>query len=518
MNDPHTTRIRSDELDRPILDALAAMMDTAPAPANGPTDPTLLSFNEQPENQRRVLLGTAAAAVLLVGIGSLIVLQQQNDAGVSDSIPIAPEPAASVSTEPALTPAASSDPLANATGFFLPTYVPAGYQITNLAAQLVTPTSDSEFARWLRKSTNGDVTAEFSVSLLPNDLEAVVEIEPNATVRGLPAMIDESDDGIVVTWPEDDSTMSARGWNLTVDETLAAVEAMTIDATIPAAELPAGTLPDFERVELQPVALDDTVTTFLGLTRTDGLPGGFISVATSPNTNGETLETMQTQGGVGYELEVIGGIERLVKFQEPDSLGPLSFVEWIDGDSIVTIAGRAAPAEVVAVAEGYALTSREQFAAAGTSITNTGGALDVLDQASFDDDITVSVRSPSSGEASRGTVAICIDAPVQQCRFSLTGSYQNGLNAAFNINGDTVVIVWHDTAEADRLGEATLSANETPVDPVATSAAIGQQITTDAGRFTRINVPAGEQPPMLNYSTDDGQIGLSTSAPAPYDY
>lgn len=531
MNDLHTRRTNNAELDRPIHDALSAIMDSAPAARTAPTDPSLLDHSGVGTSRPRLLVGSAAA-VLLVGVGGLIVMTQQDNTGVSDSLPeasapAAPVPAASTPTEQTTLPAAAVDPLATATGFILPTYIPDGYEITNLAAYPATANAEPDLGRWLSIDATGDVTAQFSVSTRPSASEPDLEIEQNTTIHGLPAMTFDSGEGIVVTWIEGDSIVSARGRNLSTDETLAAAEALVIDDANQSVDLTDGALPGFDRIDPTTVAIDNAVATNLGLTRTDGTPGGFISAASMPNTAGDTLDTMQARGD-GYERQIIGDIERLVRIQAPDSLGPFTNVEWIEGDTIITVTGRAPSNEVISVAQGMSPTSSDQFATAGASITNIAATLDVLDQTTFDDDIIVSVRSLTPGDTGSGAIAICVDAPTQQCRFSFSetsigGAYQNSLIAAFDINGQTIAVAWQDTAEAERLGNPTLSASGLVTDPsqpnpATSTAEIDQTATTDAGRFTKINVPTGEQPPQINYTTSNGQTGMSTSAPRPYDY
>ncbi|MDW3215355.1 MAG: hypothetical protein R8G01_15240 [Ilumatobacteraceae bacterium] len=530
MNDLHTRRANDADLKRPLHGALAAIMDTAPATRTAPTDPNLLD-QYQPANDRpRLIVGAAAAAVLVVGIGGLTVMRQSDDPAVSDSSPDASAPSAtgpttSGPTDPTTTTTASADPLATATGFVLPTYVPEGYEITNLAAYPATPSADPDVGRWLSTEDRG--VSQFSVSVQPAASQPDLELRPNATIHGQPAMSFDSGEGIVVTWVEGDWIVSARGRNLSVNDTLAAAEALVLDAAGPTVNLPDGALPGFNRQDPNPVVMDNTVATGLGLTRTDGLPGGFISAASMPNTSGDTLDTMQARGD-GYERRIIGGIERLVRIQAPDSLGPFTSVEWIDGDAIISVTGRAPSEEVIAVAEGITQVSSDEFAAAGAAITTTAARLDVLDQTTFDDGLTVSVRSLTPGETGSGAIAICVDAPIERCRLSfsetsLGGAYQHSILAAFDINGQTILIAWDDTAEAERLGEPTLSPSGIVTDPsqaqpATTTAQIDQQVTTAAGRFTRINVPAGEQPPQINYTTGDGKTGMSTTAPSSYDF
>ncbi|MGA0869412.1 MAG: hypothetical protein ACO3UM_10805, partial [Planctomycetota bacterium] len=172
--------------------------------------------------------------------------------------------------------------------------------------------------------------------------------------------------------------------------------------------------------------------------------------------------------------------------------------------------------------------SSGEFVTAGAGVTASAASLHVLDQTTFDDGLNVSIRSITPGEGGSGAVAICVDAPIQRCRFSfsegsLGGAYQNSILAAFDVNGETVLVAWDDTAEAERLGEPTLSPSGIVADPsqaasASTTAQIDQQVATATGRFLRINVPAGEQPPQINYTTGDQQTGMSTAAPSTYDF
>ncbi|MFN3258108.1 MAG: hypothetical protein ACE37B_20710 [Ilumatobacter sp.] len=369
--------------------------------------------------------------------------------------------------------------------------------------------------------------------------------------------------GLVVTNQPDDPAVSQPGPQPSVSEpaasppgTLAPPTAADVDdplADLTGFVLPAH-LPDgyeitnlnampvysnqFDNTDTDAAPTEVGVATDIWLNRTDGQPGGFVSVTSLPHASNETLDSL-LQDREGFERQQIGGIERNVRIQPPDALGPFTNIEWIEGDQIITVAGRATPNEVIAVAEGVAATSRDAFVAAGASITDSAAALDVLDEVTFADGTRVSVRSLTPGPSGSGAVAMCVDAPTQQCHFSFSetgigGAYQDNLIAAFDIDGNTVLLVWHDTAEAERVGDPSLttsgivSASTIPSDEAAaaplapetatSTAEITEQIATDLGRFTRVDVPAGETPPQLTYETETGQIGLSTSAPSSYRF
>jgi hypothetical protein len=371
--------------------------------------------------------------------------------------------------------------------------------------------------------------------------------------------------GLVVTNQPDDPAVSQPGPQPSVSEpaasspgTLAPPTALDVDdplADVTGFVLPAH-LPDgyaITNLNAMPVysnQFDNTdtdtdgaatevgVATDIWLTRTDGQPGGFVSVTSLPHASNETLDSL-LQDREGFERQQIGGIERNVRIQPPDALGPFTNIEWIEGDQIITVAGRAAPDQVIAVAEGVAATSRDAFVAAGASITDSAAALDVLDEVTFADGTRVSVRSLTPGPSGSGAVAICVEAPIPQCQFSFSetgngGAYQDNLIAAFDIDGNTVLLVWHDAIEAERVGDPSLTTSgivsastipsdeapaATPAPPTVTSTAeITEQIVTDLGRFTRVDVPAGETPPQLMYETETGVIGLSTTAPSSYRF
>lgn len=314
---------------------------------------------------------------------------------------------------------------------------------------------------------------------------------------------------------------------MTSEATIAAAEALVIDDEALTADLPESALPNFERIFKDTPDVASIVSTNLGLTRTDGQPGGFIGAMSSPNTNGDTLDSMQLRVD-GYERQTIGGIERLVKIEEPDSIGPFTAIEWIDGDIVFAVSGRADPDEVIAVAESYTSTSSDEFAAAGTAITTSALSLDVADRATFGDGTAVSVRSLTPGPVGSGGVALCIEATTTQCRYSfsetsLGGAYQDSMILAFDVDGNTIMIVWQNSTEADRTGEPALRASGLVVDPSQarepiTTAIIGEQITTDAGRFIRVDVPVGESPPEVNFNVGDAQFGMTTATPQPNDY
>ncbi|MAT07377.1 MAG: hypothetical protein CL424_20320 [Acidimicrobiaceae bacterium] len=546
MNDLDT-RGRTDDLGQPIIDALAALLEAAPTPAAAPTDEHLLTALDRP-NHHRIILGAAAAAVVAVGVGGLLVVNRADDPAVSNTPPqpsapspdrndLADPPETSVAATPNPTESTvaqanpEADPSDELTGLFLPTYLPAGYEITNLAAYPPTTAANDNSVRWLRRDTDGRVVGEFSVTLFPPDpdSEANFEIEQNTTVHGLPAMSFDSGEGIVITWIEHDNVVSARGRNLTSDDTHTIAEAVTINPTNLGADLadPAAYgLEPMVRAEAPPT---ETAATNVGLTRTDGQPGGFISAATWPNTAGDTLDTLESNGNDGFERRTIAGIERLVRIQEPDRLGPFTNVQWIQDGSLITVTGRADPDEILAFAAGYEPATMTKFAQVGRDITATAADLAIMDQTTFDDGVSVSVRSLTPGSDGSGAIAMCIETPIKQCRFSfsessLAGTFQDSVLQAFDIDGTTILIAWQDSAEAERLGEPSLSASGITRDPSqppspTTTATITQRITTGAGLFTEIHVPDGESPPQIDYTASNGQqTGMSTPAPGPNDF
>lgn len=180
---------------------------------------------------------------------------------------------------------------------------------------------------------------------------------------------------------------------------------------------------------------------------------------------------------------------------------------------------------MIAFAESMAPVSTAEFRTAGEQITVDAQTLNLFDQTTFADGISVSLRSV---DATSGPVAMCIDAPITRCTYLLSetglgGDYQNSLAAAFDVNGETRVVVWHDTAEAQRLGEPTLEATMTaPVDQAAsdteaqTGSSITQTVTTNLGQFTEIAAPAEEAPPSITYHTPDGtMIAIEAQSPSP---
>lgn len=135
-----------------------------------------------------------------------------------------------------------------------------------------------------------------------------------------------------------------------------------------------------------------------------------------------------------------------------------------------------------------------------------------LDRVTFDDGITATVRSRTNGS---GADAICVEAPVKQCReqvseVSIVEGYSDNVFDTFNFDGRNVVIGWQSNSEAERLGDPTIQPGEAlnPADglSVTTTATINQLIQGTTGRFLEVEVPAGERPPRLSFRSGDNVL------------
>jgi len=219
MNDLRTRHDDDAELDRPIRDALASIMDTAPPARTAPTDPHLLESSSPTNNHPRLVVA-AAAVMLIVGVGGLIALNRPGDVGVSDSLPDSSTPSAPAATAsiPAEAPVATTslEPSTSSTvpsavrgvpicGSELPVTVevPAATSGPNPGPAVYWPTTEGQFAQYWELPA-GTIEVRW-----PADARELYDIE-TPRVRGDSTVFD----GMSASVPEDGSQLTVTVPNL----------------------------------------------------------------------------------------------------------------------------------------------------------------------------------------------------------------------------------------------------------------------------------------------------------------
>jgi hypothetical protein len=491
-------------LDDDIVTALGAILDTAPSPIGRPSVPEAAEAGSdivllpglQPRRVRRGGL-VLVAAVSLVAVGGLAVLNRRSSTVVfslsSTSVADSIEPS-SVTTQATRTTTVAS--LSKYTGWYLPTFLPAGYEITSIDASFATDTNPIP-QRWLRTDATGNVMATLTASTYPPVPPTPGKPETyNATVHGHQAFAGDTGEGIVVSWEEAGRVVAIRGVSLSSSETLSMAEATTIDSRTGAVALRDDA--NFVAVVSTPAA-PDAIGLNIGLLRSDGGNGGFAAFTSSP-ANGETLQTLKQRvdltGGRKVSIEKLGAFERLVDRHPADDLGPFTEVTWIQDGLMMDVVGRASADEVIRMAESVQVAEPQRLVAEGERITERLLALATLEQATLADGTVVSVKARDGNP-----VGLCVEAPVSVCRWhvsegSLVGERQVGLFDTFDIAGRIVLVGWHEGSDTPTL-QNPLAAADGSILPTPVSFSEVKQMAL--GHFVEAIVPTDVAIPMVGY-------------------
>lgn len=542
MNDHHlpTFDRAGRELDREITAALASLLASAPAAEPAAPERSAQFASGRPSNRSRVALGVAAS-VAVAGVGGLLVVRGDSDdseTNRADAPVTAPvsEPSASVVELPVSTIDGTSNRLVpgigDPVGLYLPTYLPDGYQISSLSAnEPENPLDRTEFVRF--DPDDGSVVASFGVRFTdPVGLERM-DFDPDTPVRGMPAEVHHVParspselEEVHALWVEADMVVDVDSYGLSEADTIAVAEALVIDAAQRTVQLPPDSGVDLRAVDDFDLVPDNAVESGIGLSRFDGQPGSFVSAGVDPNDLGQSIESIVESlnndgSGSAWEPRVVGDRQVYVQQRPTDQYGPFTNVVWLDGPFQISVSGRAAPDQVLAFAAGLEPVDAEAFAAAGHKITTRALVLPVLDRVTFSDGVVVSVRSAQPGPEGSGASALCVEAPVEHCRFNISetsigGEFQNLAYDTFDLGPRVVMIGWQDTEESARTGEPTLVANGDEPVPAATNARIVEQTMTDLGRFIEIELAPDEAPPHVRYEID-GTIQFDISAASQTD-
>ncbi len=462
------------------------------------------SGRPQRSGSRSRFVLVAASVVLVAGVGGVLATRDRGDNLVAAGAETTAAPAMTAVAPttvagPASTVAAPSEAerLAAYSGWYLPTFVPAGYEITSLSAA---PAVDSTITtrKWLRTNAAGAVDATFTVSFMsesPQETEKTFVPTPGKTVHGKPALVFDSGEGLRVHWKEAGLMVMAGSTGLSEADLLAGAELFVVvsqsdtppDNTFPADSPMAG-------FELVPV---DTAVTENGIVLSIGLLSdtGFISVSVTPNSDGTTLGEMLAKDGTATKIGTRDG----VLFE---SAGGNVSVFWLEGGLQFSVSGRAQADDVLALAAGLAPAAPDQILAAGQAITAAQLALPEIDAATLTDGTRVSVR----GTAATGAVAICVTGASPQCvrqvsESSLDGERPSAIFQMFVLGDERALIGWH---------EGTELPTSTGVETVAgTSGVFVRAAVTDLNNPPQVTFDNGGQPVI--YGTSSGWDRLIVS-------
>lgn len=540
----------NDLLDHQIVAALGEILDAAPAPGARPgafraatadatssmspsTDVDLAAIGTPVHGGGRVLRLIAVALVL----SCLGVVTWSRHRSSSPDAPIGVRPA--VTTTPVGTPKAASSTadvaagggetvtastptasvttaattapvgtLADYAGWFLPSYVPDGYEITSIVATYA-PLTRSPAQRWVRTDAAGATVAQLIAST--SAIVPVVVVRPspsNASVHGLPASVFDSGEGSLVNWQEVGRQAQVRGLGLSQTEVVALAEQLTLDAGAGSFTLDGAS--DFRPLSRVPAA-EHAVDLNVGLLRSDGAPGGFVEFTSTPNADGETLgvlkQRLATMNGVQSAIEHLGDLDRLVWREPVDGYGPFTRLTWLQDGMIVEVSGRAAPEDMIKFATSIASVDPQQLIVEGRHITEQLAARETLEETTFADGVTVAVK-----RRRQDVIGLCVGGVDPVCRWdvsesSLGGGGQTASFDVFDIDGRRVLLGWHEGFDEPTL--VPQPPGPSPAGEVPPSTSTLTEVQRGAlGQFVEIVVPAGEQPPSVAYGTSQTGVGL----------
>jgi len=513
------------DLDQRVRRGLGQILDLAPTLNDSPNIAPIATTHRPRSGLRPALVGASFVAVIgAAGVAYLATSNSptgptfQSPATSGQSSPTGPTaPAVPATSTP--TPLATEvspvdttgpsdggslgDPLAaldGATGLFLPTYVPAEFELASLTVNNAAPLAIPE-RTWVRKDAAGVVNAEIRLTVRPSSPDdGPLAASGNQTVHGLPAAVAASSQGALVTWIEQDVMVTIQGFNLSVDEVVSAANLVVVtgspaDATFDAGLLPAG----FAQLQSGDLAAVGAVGMNFDLLPSAGADGRYVSVGVAPDFDQTRLEPLAVNGA---ELVDIGGIQRLVETQTVNGRPEVTVVTWIEDRQLISVFSNLGREEVLAFVGGMAWASPEQVLSAGRAITKKTLLLPVLDRITFSDGTEVTARTEGHGIA-----AICLEADRRCVRALDESTYGGGSRDSFfhlvEIGGDQVVLGW-------RAGAGDVTLVDSNGGDVGAPPASVESVITDVGQFVRVIIPAGGQQQALTFG-DGTQYGYNTT-------
>ncbi|MFT3851602.1 MAG: hypothetical protein QM733_02490 [Ilumatobacteraceae bacterium] len=467
--------------------------------------------------RRRGLLAAAVLVVALAGGAGVPAVATRHRTvltpAASGLVPPASDPSSSTDQTD---PPAPADPLAGTTGWYLPGYVPDGYELIQVQGGRASR-APMFGRRWVRLDpATGAVTASLNTrALAPQPGEPFdVKQTRGLTVHGLPAQVQVQDSGAIsVFWVEQGMFAQITTHGLDRADTLVAAEAVVVDPSNADATFAPDAIPlGFDVPTPDGSAPPGAVAMGVDLSNGDGF--ATVSIGSRPNYDGDTLDTLAAaipvESGLTTERRTFDGIDLLVsRSNVVDGHGTMRTATRLDSGMILTVTGRLGADEIAEVITGLQPASAADVLAAGRAVTARTLTMEALDQATMADGTRLTVRTDG-----RGATAVCVEAPYEHCKrqlseSSLVGDVQATIVGVFDDAGRTTVYWWSTSAEIPTLVPSSMiGASPT------TTATITDTVRTAAGTFVQVDVPAGETPPSFRL----GQAEYGPPPVSPIDY
>jgi hypothetical protein len=474
-----------------------------------------------PARPRPMFWVFAAAAAVIVAAGGVTVAidwQRQAPERLVPATPALPSIAAAPTT---LAPSTSAptDASSDAVGWYVPSWVPDGFEVASSSAMRMPLDAATGVASgaWIdRREGTIDRRMSWSSFIDPDPMS---NTSPDAeVVRGLPAHVVEEPDGSMgVQWYEAGRTNLVSA---TMDRTtvLAIIEGATVDAATGFVVDPTVLPPGVELVE--PVnaelAPELGLTTSLTFRRGHGPDAGVLTSAVSPNPTGVTLDALLVRGTV--MRTTVDGVDREVATGERDGR-PWAEVRWFaDGFAFTVRADNVDRPTVEAFAAGLTAADEEAFLAFDRTITERGIATPIFEQVVFDDGLAVSLRATdattfTSLDRFAPPGFLCLEAHTRRCVSADRGGSTGGVGgleinvfALFEVDGRKTLIFWA-SGEPENLSVAAGSAVRTSAprdDPIPF-----EQVAGTHGVFLRIDIGPGVE--FVSVRTATGGPGTNVS-------
>jgi hypothetical protein len=488
--------------------------------------PTTIPIGTPAERGTRWPWWVAAAAAIVMVIGAAVVVVGRSGSDRGGTIRPAPADPPSLPPVPVDTSTPDSTEIAtpdedgladsttvasNATGWFLPTYVP-GHFVPIVASAIRQPPISVESLVtnevFVRNSPDGTIPSRIWLSAYRSTGSGEGR-DMWGTVHGLPAEVHVTGQVSTVVWDE-------HGLRVTLRAELNLTDALAMA----------------ERTQVAPtgVSLDASPEGFARFTRstTDGPPPGAIQLRVvwadpaltnaevtflaTPNHGLESIETLATSGSP-RRVEV-GGRPALV-VQASDGPGgdagtALDLVQWVGDGYVFTLTGPAASEpDLLAMAASVQAVGKPGFHAVAAAATEHALEVPAIDEATFADGLRVSVRTDQGRSLVMPTdnALICAELERRHCAWNgAVGGSGFGpeqelqidlVTGTFNVRGAAEMLVWVRGA-----GQPTIETTGVPTPTVET-------VRTDLGVFLRLPIGDGVGTVRINHG--DGGTGFGAA-------
>ena len=487
----------------------------------------------------------AAIAALLVG-AAVVVGRGGSDGGGTlrpgpadpPSVPILPVDPTAPDTTAVPTPdedglADSAAVASNATGWFLPTYIPDG--LVPMSTSAMRPdfppgTGLVTNSAWIRRSDDGSIDGRFWITAFPSTSGPNVA-DSWATVHGGPAHVQDDEGGRYVAWFEAGLMINVRS-ELSLEETVAIAEQTIVDVSgVSFASPPAGfEQPQAAPSELPPAGALETSVRWNA--QDEALWVGFGAM---PNTAGRSLDTVVTVG-VPTRIQ-LGEVQAIIdrRIYDADSTTATtepvheSVIRWFADGFVLNVSGPTSiENELVAMARSVQPASEAAFHAIDADATERMLEVPAADEAVFADGLRVSFRTGDGSVTTRSSpTALCAGTVRRHCAQGAggaSGSISAGdagdidtttfehdhYHALFSVNGRRELIMWVRGVDLQPQVSSITSTSMDPLPFEAVHTAIGMFIRIPAESSVaevRVNTATGGAGTAIAYQVFDPDVG-----------